>query len=371
MVGRRDGGGSPGEASAILLRRWAKAVPWRWLLLAAAVLVAVAALTHYLPPAYDFNTVFRPAAWSWLRGEPVYTVGRQEGAFLNPPWMLVALLPFALPAEPVGRALLLIFTAAVIVWALQSTRRRRAATLLVLFSFPCLALVWNGQLEAIPLLGICLGSLGLRHRSPYVLSAGLVLMGTKPQGTVLVALLMVWRAKGWQWREWLKVAALPALAAAFAFSAFGFDWLTAMAGAGEGYAGAWVNTSWVWRFLGQSCSQVALLWSLGVAVGALLLAATLPHGAYSLGLIATANVLASPYVVTHHLIVPLVVAWPWLFDRHPKLALLVYATLLSPALRLSGDQTSNWLDFLFPLALMAALLCFYRRERQRRLRAAS
>ena len=336
---------------------------WIRLLVAAALAVALVVLVVFLPPAYDFHTVFRPAVWSWLRGETIYKIGTQEHAFLNPPWMLVLLLPFALPPEPLGRALLLVFTAAVFAWALRSSRRRRVALVLTLVSFPSLVLAWNGQLEGISLLGICLASLGLSRESPWALSAGLVTMSTKPQQTLLVALFMLWHARRWSRRQWARVAVLPAAAAGFAVAGFGFDWLTVMADASAGYAGGWVNTSWAWRFLGQSSPLLAIAWSVGVGMAALLLTAGRARSPYALALIATANILASPYVATQHLVVPLVAAWPWLLDRSPWVALLVYATSLSPLARLGGDQWLSWLDFLFPVALMTALLCFYRQER--------
>jgi hypothetical protein len=324
----------------------------------------VAALSLYLPPAFDFHTVFRPVVWEWLRGERIYTAGRTAYAFLNPPWTLPLLLPFALPPEPVGRALLFVFTVAVVVLAVRSARRR-VATLMTLVSFPFLALVWNGQLEGLPLLGICLGAWAVRHHSSWALSAALVLMGTKPQGAGLALLLLLWHARSWHWRDWARIAALPALALGFALGLFGLDWVEAIAGASGGFAGDWVNTSWPWRFVGPSIPAIAVGWSVGIATLGLMLTARRPLSRYSLSVIVTANTLASPYVVTHHLILPLAVAWPWLLDRRWQPALVVYAMLLSPLLRSTGDQALNWLDFVFPLALMAALLGFYSEAREK------
>jgi len=329
---------------------------WRWSLLLAAIVGAVAALSLTLPQAFDFDTVFRPVVWAWLRGQAVYSVGSTAYSFLNPPWTLPLLLPFALPPVGIGRALLLVFNVAVVLLSLRGRRRRRASILLTILSLPCGALLWNGQLEGFALLGIGLGFWALSCRSPWALSAALVLMGTKPQEATLVALLLLWHARGWHWREWLKVAALPAGAAVFSCASFGLDWVGAIGGASVGYAGDWVNVSWPWRFLGPSVPLLAVAWSAAVAALALRFTVRRPLSLYTLGVIVTANTLASPYVATHHLVVPLVMAWPWLLDRNLPLALVVYLTTLSPLLREGGDQTLNWLDFLFPLALMVSLL---------------
>ena len=332
----------------------------RWLLLILAGAFVVLALARWLPPAYDFHVFFRPAVWDWLRGQSSYEAW--EG-FWNPPWVLLCLLPFALPPERVGRALLLIFSVAVVVWVLRSARRRRVATALTLGSFPCLALFWHGQLEAFPLLGVWLASWAVWGRRPWAFSAGLLLMGVKPQETALVILLLLWHARHWRWREWLCVAALPAAALVFSVAAFGLDWLHALFAAGDVYRETWINTSWIWRFFGPSWPGLALACSLSIAAFALGLTVSRPLTPYTLALIVTFNVLASPYAATHHLVLPLVLAWPWLLDRHPPLASLVYLTSLTPLARLGGGQGLNWLDFLFPVALTAALLLCYREQR--------
>jgi hypothetical protein len=340
--------------------RWERGACHRWLLPVVAGLLLVGVLARWLPPAYDFHVFFRPVVWDWLRGQSTY-----EGweGFWNPPWMLLCLLPFALPPEPVGRAMLLLFSVTVVVWVLRATRLRRVATALTLGSFPCLALFWTGQVEAFPLLGIWLGSWAVWERRPWVLSAGLFLMALKPQETALVTLLLLWHARRWHWGDWLRIAVLPAAALFFSVMAFGLDWLYALFAAGDVYREAGINTSWVWRTFGPSRPGLAVACSLGIAALALGLTVSRSLTPYTLALIVTGNVLASPYVATHHLVLPLALAWPWLFDRQPRLALPVYVASLTPLARWSGDQALNWLDFFFPVALMGALLLFYREQR--------
>ena len=188
-------------------------------------------------------------------------------------------------------------------------------------------------------------------------------MAMKPQETALVILLVLWHARRWRLGEWLRVAALPAAALAFSLAAFGLDWLYALFAAGDVYREAGINTSWVWRALGPSRPGLAVVCSLGIAALALGLTASRPLTPYTLALIVTGSVLASPYVATHHLVLPLALAWPWLLDRQPLLALPVYVASLTPLVRWSGDQALNWLEFFFPVALTIALLLFYREQR--------
>lgn len=342
--------------------RPARYAQYRWLILIGAGVLLVWALHPWLPPAYDLHTFFRPVVWDWLHGRSPYEV--REG-FWNPPWMLLCLLPFALPPEPVGRALLSVFSVAVTVVALRSARRRQLSTALALISFPCLALLWHGQVDAFPLLGIWLGSWAVWERRPWALSVGLLLMGLKPQETALVTLLLLWHARRWHWRAWLRIIVLPAAALIFSVIAFDLDWLRALFAAGDVYRETWINISWTWRFLGPSWPGLAAACSLAVAALVLGLVVSRPLTPYTLALTVTANMLVSPYVATHHLLLPLVLAWPWLLDRRPLLALLVYLTTLTPLARWNGAQGLNWLDFVFPVALMVALLFSYREQRSR------
>jgi hypothetical protein len=333
---------------------------YRWLLLITVGLLAVPALAQWLPPAYDFHTFFRPVVWDWLHGRSPYEA--HEG-FWNPPWMLLCLMPFALPPEPIGRALLFAFSVVVVAWVSCSSRRRQFSTALALVSFPCLALFWQGQVDAFPWLGIWLGSWAVWERRPWVLSVALLLIGLKPQETALVILLLLWHARQWHWREWLCIVVPLVAALIFSVVTFGLDWPRALFAAGDVYRETWINISWIWRVFGPSRPGVGVICSLGLSALALGLVMSRPLTSYTLALTVTANILASPYVATHHLVLPLVLAWSWLLDRQPLLALSVYVASLTPLARWSGDQALNWLDFLFPVALMVALLCFYREQR--------
>ena len=168
---------------------------------------------------------------------------------------------------------------------------------------------------------------------------------------------MVWAIRRWRWDEWLRVAVGPAVALALALATFDLSWVTTLLHATGQHHGGWVNIPFWWRFapywLAWLCSGVT------AALG-LWLTARRRFDRYTLALAVSFGAVSSPYLATHHLVLPMTLAWPWLLDRHPRLALLVYLTSLTPLLRLGGSQAINWLDFVFPLVLTAALLFFYR-----------
>jgi len=124
----------------------------------------------------------------------------------------------------------------------------------------------------------------------------------------------------------------------------------------------WALARWL-PLWGQRWPGLALACSSGLAVLTLGLTLSRPLSPHTLALGTVASVLVSPHVKSHHLVISMVLAWSWLLDRQPLLASLGYLTSLTPLLRLGGDQGINWLDFLFPITLMLALLLFFREQR--------
>ncbi len=348
--------GSISSQRAGLFRRWIGPS----LLLLLAVSATVWALANWLPPAYDMHTFFYPAIHDWLNGR----FSDANWPDLNyTPWELMFFLPFALTPEPIGRALFLLFAVIVIIWATKSVRRRRLALALILISFPVLAMFWEGNLEPFPILGIALSAWAIRERRPWIMAVGLPLLATKPQEVFLITPVMVWAIRRWRWDEWARVMAGPILVLLLTVTLFEGGWLSKLAQAPSGYQTRWnwINISIWWRFAPYG---IALAGSILLATVGVCQVARLRFDRYALGLALALGTVASPYVATHHLIVPLVFAWPWLLDRHLVLGLIVYLTTLTPLARWQGDQTLNWLDFAFPVVLTISLLLFYREQRQ-------
>jgi len=326
------------------------------IVLLAGLVVWVLAL--WLPLAYDMHTFFYPAIHDWLDGG----LSDADWPDLNyTPWELMVFVPFALAPEPVGRALFLVFAIGVIVWATRSFARRRLALAMVFVSFPVLAMFWMGNMEPFPLLGAALSAWAIRERRPWVLGLGLVLLATKPQEAFLVAPVLLWAVRRWRRSEWVQVALAPIVVAFLTVALFDWSWLRKLLNAPGGYQSRWmwINISMWWRFAPYG---VAWLCSIGVAVAGLVLIIRRRFDEYALALAVTFGAVASPYLATHHLVLPMTLAWPWLLDRKPWLAVLVYLTSLTPLARLGGDQSVNWLDFLFPLTLAVTLLFFYRQS---------
>ena len=133
---------------------------WQLALLLPLVVWVVWALVRRLPPAYDMHTFSRPALHSRMNREFVDANWPDSN---YAPWELMLFLPFALPPEPVGRALFLIFALVVMVWAAWQVERRKLTLALTLVSFPALAMFWRGTMEPFLILGAALNAWAIRH----------------------------------------------------------------------------------------------------------------------------------------------------------------------------------------------------------------
>lgn len=172
---------------------------WRQIALglAAALLVLVLGwLARPVSGGVDWHVVYRPAALDALHGQTPYGVdygARDETAgmslyFLNPPWLLVVLMPLALLPPDLARGILIVLGAvgyAVGAWRLGASRW---GVTLFLLSPPVLLGLYSGNIEWLVLLGFGL--------PPQI---GLFFVLLKPQlasGVVLVWLVESWRAGG-------------------------------------------------------------------------------------------------------------------------------------------------------------------------------
>jgi hypothetical protein len=326
----------------------------KWIVLIAAVVFVTWLLSLWLPPAYDFHTYFYPGTRDWLDG------GFQDSdwpEFTNTPWVIISSIPFALPSEPIGRALLFVFTVLVIIFVSREVPSRKYSLAFVFLSIPALGVVWVGALEAYSLFGIGLCAFAIRRRQPWIFSIGFPLLFIKPTETILVALFLLWAIRGWRKEEWLRVAVGPVIAISAALIFFDLEWITKLAQKSTQLQEIWTPISIWWRF---TPFWFAALCSIVTALLGLWLTFRLRFTSYSLALITAFGAFSTPYLHTHHLILPMVFSWPYLFMRKPILGLISYLTTLLAFVRLSGDQGLAWLDFFFPTSLVLFLLVFYR-----------
>ena len=74
------------------------------------------------------------------------------------------------------------------------------------------------------MLGLVLAWISVRDRRPWMLSAAFWLMSIKPTNVILPALFIMWAARRWPWRDWLRVISLPAISLVLSSFIIGFDW---------------------------------------------------------------------------------------------------------------------------------------------------
>ena len=126
------------------------------------------------------------------------------------------LWPLGLVSHKVAYFLIILFDTGVI---LAITYRRKSNPLVVMLSFPAMALLWVGQIDALIALGLAL-AFGLFTQNNQWRGLGLVMAFIKPQISLLAAIVLFWQSP----RKFLKLLPVPIVAAIASFIQFGLDW---------------------------------------------------------------------------------------------------------------------------------------------------
>ena len=166
-----------------------------------------------LPYESDWSDAYRPAALQLLAGRSPYGLD-PERPFLNAPWILIPLIPFAILPPQLGRAL--IFTVSFACYAIVAIKlgAKPFALAAFLLSYPVIYGLIYGQIDGIVMLG-------------YILppSIGLFFILAKPQ--IGFALAIFWLIESWRTGRSIKVITtlLPVtIAYTVSFKLFG-NWL--------------------------------------------------------------------------------------------------------------------------------------------------
>ena len=228
------------------------------------IIASISILFYFtLPPAIDWQTAFRPAAKKLLSGDSPYHIDK----FMNPPWTLVPLLPFAILPENVGRAILTALALLTYAYVAYKLGADIKAIIFLLLSPPVIHSLLNGSLDWLVVLGFILP---VRY--------GLFLVSMKPQ--VGLAVVVYWFVSSYR-EEGLKRAVfdfLPFTVTLFlSFMIFGF---------------------WPLQYVGSfKPAWNASLWPLSLPVGITLLYAALKRDKFEYAV--AASPLLSPYVAFH------------------------------------------------------------------------
>lgn len=245
-----------------------------------------------LPPAVDWDRTYWPATVALLRMETPY---QEAFGFYNPPWALLAFVPFVATSD-VGRSAVFLVALSSLGLAAYYLGASPVALVLYLTSPPVLHCLLHGNVEWLVLLGLLLPS-----------RWGMFLVLVKPQVAGGVALW--WGAEAWREGKWRGVIGLlwpVTLAFLASFVLFGPWPLRA-----PRLTGLWWNAS-LWPY-SIPLGLAALAWGLWKRDqrGALL-----------------ASPLLSPYALLH--------AWSGALMgvvRHTKILAVVWVTLWGLALR--------------------------------------
>ncbi|HEX2697900.1 MAG TPA: hypothetical protein VHM28_09340 [Anaerolineales bacterium] len=161
-----------------------------------------------VPPAIDWTTTFRPAALALLSGESPY--GRFY--FVQPPWILLPLIPLALLPESVGRVMLLFCGLTSYAFVAHRLNAKPIAIVFLLLSPLVMHVLLNGNMDWLAILGFIL--------PPQL---GLFFISMKPQIGIAVGpfwLIETWRQGGW--RLVVKTFTPFAITLFLSFIVFGF-----------------------------------------------------------------------------------------------------------------------------------------------------
>lgn len=164
--------------------------------------------TFFLPPAVDWSNYYRPAANEFVNGRSPYTVD----GFINPPWVLLPMLPLLLLPENLSRAILAVGMIISLVFVSKKMGANLVGTVFLLLSPPVIQLFIDGNIDWIVALGFIL--------PPQI---GLFFITLKPQLGLFLAiywLISSWRLGGI--REVFRVFTPFLLVLLLTFLVYGF-----------------------------------------------------------------------------------------------------------------------------------------------------
>jgi len=182
-----------------------------------SLILCAVAVTMMSPRMCDFDTVFYPAANDWVSGR--YALYDGSYGFFGLPWLLGIIIPFAAFPLSVSHVMWIAFTLLCIIVSVRCCGKFPLyVAALAILNQPMLLMLANGQIDAIPLLGVSISFLAAKRRNLALLSVGLFLVATKPPNLILVSILLL--LERWSWRALF----LPIVAYFVSGLFIGMDW---------------------------------------------------------------------------------------------------------------------------------------------------
>jgi len=277
------------------------------LLLAGSIFGITVALLFFFFQAWPIGSSSLGIDWNgiWLGlrgGLPRYGTGLR-----NPPWSLIPVLPLGLLSFRNSWAALTLATIAVEIISVPrklSNKIDLPATIFLVFSYPSLRNIADGNLELLTIAGVLLLLYSFRRQSPWLLAGGVLIASGKPQATWL--LLMV--SAFFVMRTWPRERILPAvlgisIVVLGTSLLFGKEWISALLNIEQ--RGSIMDIS-LFSTMARLQAPPVLSWGLWIA----LLWATLKIAIttidvldrFKAGLLISASLLLSPYAAGNSLL---------------------------------------------------------------------
>lgn len=236
----------------------------------------------------------------------------------NPPWTLATLWPFTVWPLAISRGLAALLT--LIVFAISVPKRKNmlvwaASVVLLVFSYPMIRHLVDGNLEAMIVGGVLLALYATEKRSPIALAGALVLMSSKLQETwLLLAILAAYVWRRWPRREILTAGAMSA-SFILPFAVWkGAEWIQALRV--FPYARTAIDSSliFVLESIGISTFIAWCVW-VGCFIVTVWVALKRDLNRQNAGLLITAGLMLSSYAAGNSLVTPLALAVIPLFQK--------------------------------------------------------
>jgi hypothetical protein len=306
----------------------------------------------------DYRYVYYPAISEWVKGERLYT---SPHGFFYPPhaaWMLGLMM---VPGYDWGLAILRTFTvAAIIGGVIFACQRRRAlpiALTLAMVNFQVIDMVFKGQFDAVPLLGVIIGGLGLDKNNPWLLGASYPLLAAKPPNFLPVGIYL-FIASTIRWRNirrLLKSLLIPTMTLLLTFI-FHPTWLTDWM---INYRSLPPSPEWpstLWRAGEELTLPGIVIWGSAAAIfgiSAWLFRKVRRDDIRTfIVLILVTTYMLSPYAVSYSYSVVLGVVFGWLVSKSLALSVIVWFFTWIPILR---PHHVRWLDYIIILVCYIAI----------------
>lgn len=278
--------------------------------------------------------------WKRLHSHLQAGAFQYEGNFLNPPWIALLVAPLGLLSLQTSWGLLAFLTTLVLVISVPRIPNRRLYWLsiaLLVFSYPSLRHMVDGNFEALIIGGALLTALGFERHQPVPLAFGVLLLSSKPQASAL-ALLVVGIYALLEWKHhhriWLTAGGIVLAITLPLMLWVGDEWLASMFGIRE--QDSIMNMSLVPALERIGGLPPALIFTAWVAlVAATLWLAWRTRAALSrekLAFLLAASLLAAPYSAANSQIALLAVGIIPLFQKRPLVGGVLIAMTAFPLL---------------------------------------